>query len=315
MIMAKVYGIAGESAIRELRESVLSRTHPDYVIHHNDDSEETPVWIKAIGIHIICFIIFVIAINIIVIDAVPGALILLGDIIIYIYLMLKASKKPDSTLSQEPQEEPLTSDIAITEEKIRNDFQMVLNGKKPSDPIFNSDENRWAIGAAGEIVTSDLIENAFDDNYSLINDIIITKNGREAANIDHVFLSNNGIIMLDTKMWNGNLKFSQRGRYHYIARDDMYWETISTCVWEANKLPVRPRAIVMSVGGRVGHKLKNNAMSLNAYIEKYDRSASITPSDYPIILVSQEEIAPYLQQLDATLPQGRFVSPERLMNP
>lgn len=314
--MAKVYGVAGESAIRELRESVLSRTNPNYVLpkkNYGNSSDGFPLWAKLVGIHILCFIIFVIAINTMMANMAVGTAMLLGDIVLYFYLVLNSPNKPANPAPQAQETENLPPDVAATEEKIRNDFQEILDGKKPKDPIFNSDENRWAVGAAGEIITSEIIEDYFDDNYSIINDIIITKNGREAANIDHLFLSNNGMIMLDTKMWNGNLQFSQNGQYHYISKNDMYWDTISTCVWEANKLPVRPRAIVLSVGGKVGSKIKGQAMSLNAYVEKYDQSASITPSEYPIILVSQDEIAHYLQQLDTTLEQGQFVTPEQIM--
>lgn len=316
--MSKVYGVAGESAIRELRESVLSRTHPNYVFpskNIKDGSfDKASILLSVIGTHILCFFIFIIAVNVLAANTPMGAAILLADVILYIYLMLNASKKNTGSTDNKDQEEPnVPADVAMTEERIRHDFQMILDGKKPKDTIFNADENRWAVGAAGEIITSEIVEDAFNDNYSIVNDIIIRKNGREAANIDHVFISNNGIIMLDTKMWNKDIQFSQNGQYYYIAKNDMYWDTISTCVWEANKLPVRPRAIVLAVGGRVGSKLKGNAMSLNAYIEKYDQSSSITPSEYPILLVCQDEIAQYLQQLDTTLPQGGVMTPDQFM--
>lgn len=316
--MSKVYGVAGESAIRELRESVLSRTHPNYVFpskNIKDGSfDKASILLSVIGTHILCFFIFIIAVNVLAANTPMGAAILLADVILYIYLMLNASKKNTGSTDNKDQEEPnVPADVAMTEERIRHDFQMILDGKKPKDTIFNADENRWAVGAAGEIITSEIVEDAFNDNYSIVNDIIIRKNGREAANIDHVFISNNGIIMLDTKMWNKDIQFSQNGQYYYIAKNDMYWDTISTCVWEANKLPVRPRAIVLAVGGRVGSKLKGNAMSLNAYIEKYDQSSSITPSEYPILLVCQDEIAQYLQQLDTTLLQGGVMTPDQFM--
>ena len=316
--MSKVYGVAGESAIRELRESVLSRTHPNYVFpskNIKDGSfDKASILLSVIGTHILCFFIFIIAVNVLAANTPMGAAILLADVILYIYLMLNASKKNTGSTDNKDQEEPnVPADVAMTEERIRHDFQMILDGKKPKDTIFNADENSWAVGAAGEIITSEIVEDAFNDNYSIVNDIIIRKNGREAANIDHVFISNNGIIMLDTKMWNKDIQFSQNGQYYYIAKNDMYWDTISTCVWEANKLPVRPRAIVLAVGGRVGSKLKGNAMSLNAYIEKYDQSSSITPSEYPILLVCQDEIAQYLQQLDTTLPQGGVMTPDQFM--
>lgn len=316
--MSKVYGVAGESAIRELRESVLSRTHPNYVFpkkkFQKDSLSGASAFLSIIGTHILCFVIFIIAVNVLAANAPMGAAILLADAILYIYLMLNASKKnTGSTDNQNHEESNIPDDVAMTEDRIRQDFQMILDGKNPKNTIFNADENRWAVGAAGEIITSEIVEDSFNDNYSIVNDIIISKNGREAANIDHIFISSNGIIMLDTKMWNKDIRFSQNGQYHYIAKDDMYWDTISTCVWEANKLPVRPRAIVLAVGGRVGSKLKGNAMSLNAYIEKYDQSSSITPSEYPILLVCQDEIAQYLQQLDTTLPRGPIMTPDQFM--
>ena len=318
--MSKVYGVAGESAIRELRESVLSRTHPNYIFpkkkFQKDSLKGASVFLSIIGTHILCFVIFIIAVNVLAVNTTMGALMLLADVILYFYLILNASKKNTGSTDKDVQNYDKTevpADVAMTEKRIRNDFQMILDGKNPQNTIFNDDEKRWAVGAAGEIITSEIIEDSFDDHSSIMNDIIIRKNGLEVANIDHIFINKNGLIMLDTKMWNGNIRLSQNGSYYYIDKKDSYWDSISTCVWEAEKLPVPPRAIVLVVGGRAGSILRGNAISLNAYIEKYDSTNSITPSKYPIFLVSQEEIAEYLKQFDSTLPQGRTISPEQIM--
>lgn len=310
--MAKVYGVAGESAIRELRESVLSRMNPNYKLPRKNNSSKSSIALSIIGAHILCFIIFIIAVNALAANTMIGAIMLLSDIALYFYLIINAYNK-NSSKNNQTQFDNAPVEVINTENRIRNDFQMILDGKNPQNTIFNEDEKRWAVGAAGEIITSEIIEDSFDDNHSIMNDIIIRRNGTEVANIDHIFINKNGLIMLDTKMWNGNIRISQNRSYYYIDKKDSYWDTISTCVWEAEKLPVPPRAIVLVVGGRTGNSLKENAISLNAYIEKYDNTNSITPSKYPILLVSQEEIAEYLKQFDSTLPQGRTISPEQIM--
>lgn len=310
--MAKVYGVAGESAIKELRESVLSRMNPNYRFPRKDNSSKSSITLSIIGTHILCFIIFIIAVNVLAANTTIGAIILLSDIALYFYLIINTYNK-NSSKNNKTQFDNVPDEVINTENRIRNDFQMILDGKNPQNTIFNDDEKRWAVGASGEIITSEIIEDSFDNNHSIMNDIIIRKNGAEVANIDHVFINKNGLIMLDTKMWNGNIRLSQNGSYFYIDKKDSYWDTISTCVWEAEKLPVPPRAIVLVVGGRAGNSIKGKAMSLNAYIEKYDDTNSITPSKYPILLVSQEEIAEYLKQFDATLPQGRTISPKQIM--
>lgn len=71
-------------------------------------------------------------------------------------------------------------------------------------------------GAEGEAFVSNVIGGTVFGEQYLINDIIITYNGK-SSQIDHILINTNGIYVIETKNYAG---------YIYGSEEDMYWTQV-----------------------------------------------------------------------------------------
>lgn len=71
-------------------------------------------------------------------------------------------------------------------------------------------------GAEGEAFVSNIIGGTVFGEQYLINDIIITYNGK-SSQIDHILINTNGIYVIETKNYAG---------YIYGSEEDMYWTQV-----------------------------------------------------------------------------------------
>lgn len=196
--------------------------------------------------------------------------------------------------------------LEAVKQHVHDDFQKVIDTGKTTGTVFDGEDKTWAIGAAGEIQTSWLIQDGLDDSFLLIDDLEINKNGNVSANIDHLVNSPRGSIMVDTKVWNQKLEFVQTDLGVIIPKTCFASGAVSTCIYEASMLPGTVRAIVFAVRGRAASQLKK-PVQVNLYHERFDTSNNAKVCPMPVLFVEQSQIAPTIAALDSQLPAATAV--------
>lgn len=174
-------------------------------------------------------------------------------------------------------------------------YQTLRDGGEVKDSPFQGDEISWALGGLAEERTSKRLQEGLNDSYDIIDDIAILNNrGQVNANIDHLVLSNNGAIMLDTKVWKTPLVFSGNNGQRWLdkERNPKTWSAVSTCLYEASQLPVPPRAIVFVVAGKAGRELEKYAtpVQVTKYFERYEDSGLKECVAVPVFFTSQFKV-------------------------
>ena len=314
--MAKVHGTPGAGAINKAQRSALKRLHPDEKRVKLSNQSDMMSFLKFVWIHVLCGFIMWIGIFMFGFGNSPitGKAIMFGAFALYCYMMYQdLVVNSDSRKTKEflADSDKYIASFEKVFAQVRSDVEALVDGKTIGSSILNDDEMPWVIGAAGEIKTSNLLDAHFDDSYAIVNDLSIRQDGVEKANIDHLFLSNNGVIMIDSKIWAQPIRVQSTGGATFIPQGAPYWDKVSTCVWEGAQLPCEVRAIVFAVGGKTGSELKNNAVSVTHFIEKYG-DGKLVQLPIPVLFVNQDQIGTYIQRLDETLPVNQFVTPEQL---
>lgn len=178
-------------------------------------------------------------------------------------------------------------------------MKKLKNGADMNTTVFEGDEVLWLYGALGEKRTSDIIGRAtLPGNPTLVNDIELLKNGETKANIDHMLLTRDGVITLDTKVWSRLPRLNDYGGNTYtIDPNDKNHGVVSTCIYEASFLPVVPRGLVFVVGGGAARELEKRPggfVQIVGYSERYDEDKSIKWVPFPVFLVAQKRVVGFL---------------------
>lgn len=143
----------------------------------------------------------------------------------------------------------------------------------------------WAIGAKAEEKVGAILDR-LGAGYEVAHDIEIWGHGRVKANIDHlVWGPPCGLIMIDTKMWKGEL-FAHMGRF--ASADDMAesgprGKSVETLRWEASQLAEKPSLIVVAVHGR--GTVRDGAVMLD------------TPGEIPVVAVKDNDLEGLLRRV------------------
>lgn len=110
----------------------------------------------------------------------------------------------------------------------------------------------WAWGALAEERVGRRLE-GLGREYQVAHDVRISGRRGVSANIDHLVSGPRcGLVMVDTKMWKGELTESE-GAFDCDGTADerrIRARAVQTLRWEASRLPVAPTAIVVAVHGR-----------------------------------------------------------------
>lgn len=308
--MAKRYGSVAEGAIDEVVEAVVKRLHPEvYAAQFDRSNDPGPKVAKLLLLFVVVGFIAFIGLLCILTGSWLRWPIFIGDAIIFV-VGYKSITPHDPQLEKRKK---AAMEAAVNDAKrvAGEEFYKIENGKIPEPSQLTTDEQRWLTGAWGEIEVSKMLEQGLDDEYSLVEDITIHKNGHESANIDHLTISPRGLLLIDSKVWGDKLKPATTGDFTYLPKNTPYWETVSTCLYEASCLPTRPRAVIMAVGGEA-EKRNKLPMALNAHIDRYDQTGSIMVSPMPTYLVPMSQIAAYVDALDKKLPVGPTTTFEKL---
>lgn len=186
----------------------------------------------------------------------------------------------------------------------------LATGATPNLEKFTHQERAWLIGAAGEITTA---TNLNTTNGAVIHDITIKDhNGNQKANIDHLYTTNKGTIMVDTKVWAQLPQFVTTDNTTHIPTTSPHWESVSTCLWEAHQLDTTPRAIVFAIGGHAETQFGATIINITHAVNKFAPEAGLYPTETPVFFCPQSKVALVVDTIDAHLAPGAVVDPATL---
>lgn len=230
----------------------------------------------------------------------------------YLIKSLIAQAKDNTEANQNYDQRIAAYNDAITQapQHIKEVAYELATGATPDLEEFTHQERAWLIGAAGEITTAANLNNT---NGAVINDITIKDhNGNQKANIDHIYATNKGTIMVDTKVWAQLPKFVTNGTDTHIPTNTPHWEAVSTCLWEAHQLNTTPRAIVFAIGGNAETQFESNVINITHAVNKFAPEAGLYPTEIPVFFCPQSKVALVVDTIDAHLAPGAVVDPATL---
>lgn len=230
----------------------------------------------------------------------------------YLIKSLIAQAKDNTEANQNYDQRIAAYNDAITQapQHVKEVAYALANGTNVNLDEFTTQERAWLIGAAGEITTATNLNNT---NGAVINDITIKDhNGNQKANIDHIYATNKGTIMVDTKVWAQLPKFVTNGTDTHIPANTPHWEAVSTCLWEAHQLNTTPRAIVFAIGGNAETQFESNVINITHAVNKFAPEAGLYPTETPVFFCPQSKVALVVDTIDAHLAPGAVVDPATL---
>lgn len=214
---------------------------------------------------------------------------------------------------------------------IWNEFFQFRNGKPISESQFTSNQRSWAIGGLAEMKTGEYLERGLPDDFEVIHDLGIIRDGSVRANIDHLVLGRSSLVFVDTKEWKQPCRFIPAPSRRALADPEekmKHWnewtygadhvdpsgewdlsdggvmispahyasKSVGTCLWEASALPTQPAAVVFAVGGAAEASLPSGGQRVTHY--RKSRGNVITQVPVPVLFVRQSEIANISASLD-----------------
>lgn len=146
-------------------------------------------------------------------------------------------------------------------------------------------------GAACEITTARSLRQIAGATVS--NDIILRgNNGDVSANIDHLVFGSS-MVMVDAKWWSTPPTFLPDSRGGLIVPErSPHKRAVSTCIYESEFLPARPRAIVFSVRGRSADQLGGPKVvsSYHKFVPYEECSQGVEPVPCPVIFTPHTKV-------------------------
>lgn len=209
------------------------------------------------------------------------------------------------TVTSNPANTQFYADIDHTYRALQ---KMAAGNRAITMDAFPDDQATWAIGGAQEIRVSKKLTQAFDDTYTVIDDITLHKNGNISANIDHLLLGPTCALMIDTKVWKQPLKFSTHPVYggKYLKKGSPYWTAVATCVYEASFLPKEPGAIIFVVAGGAGKALaKSGPQCVSHYVPKYGDISDVKHTPCPVYFCATKDIEKTVHTVEEKLDPSR----------
>lgn len=305
--MANMHGRAGNGAIEQAINSAVKRSSPQKL-------EKATQSMFSKVIEAITWIIAIFALATL-INGEFKAFFILSAIAGVFYLM--NSQHFSKSAKQKQIDRKYNAVIKNIKTQVVHDYDQYRNGEKSLDQTgFTDQEKHWIEGAIGEQTTSSYLKDGLNDQYTIIDDITIkNKFGKESANIDHLVLSQKGMIMVDTKVWNAPLPFvhDDNGRV-YIPRASYYWSAVGACMYEQSQLPTRVRAIVLAIDGKSQNYLTEQGGYVTHYFNKYPKPGqkNIEKTSVPVFFVKQKDIVSAVENLNTKLGQGELSTVEQL---
>ena len=146
-------------------------------------------------------------------------------------------------------------------------------------------------GAACEITTARSLRQI--PGATVSNDIILRNaDGSVSANIDHLVYGAS-MVMVDAKWWSTPPTFLPDSRGGLIVPErSPHKRAVSTCVYESEFLPARPRAIVFCVRGRGSDQLGGPKVvsSYHKFVPYEDYSQGVVPVPCPVIFTPHTKV-------------------------
>lgn len=305
--MANMYGHAGRGAVEEAIESAVRRSSP------RKPAKATQSGFSKVLEAVTAFFAIFSFFSLITGEFTSFFITTTVAIVFYIINSQKFSQKK----KQKEIDSEYNDIIDNIRAQVVNDYEQYRSGNRLLDQTgFTDQEKRWIEGAIGEEKTSLYLKNGLDNRFTVIDDIKVkNKGGQASANIDHLVLSEDGMIMVDTKVWNAQLPFvhDDNGR-SYIPRSSYYWSSVSTCMYEQSQLPTRVRAIIFAIDGKSKNYLPQQGEYVTHYFNKYPKTGQdeIEQTTIPVFFVKQEDISLAVENLDKKLGRGDLSTVEQL---
>lgn len=213
------------------------------------------------------------------------------------------SKDPDMVGYFDPVPAPAPAKAKDPRKEVAAAWEKVKSGMDVKEAGFASDEVRIVLGALGEVRTSSKLATGLTMASSLrwatiINGLAIASRSGTSADIDHLVLTDKGHVTVDSKVWGKapDLVRDSRGGGYMLTKNGPFWETISTCIYEAEQLPAPPAAILVAVSGSASRSpsftaalaANDGMIPITSYIDRFTEDMS-RPS-IPVYLVAQRDV-------------------------
>jgi hypothetical protein len=193
--------------------------------------------------------------------------------------------------------------------QVYNQLYEAAHGKTLRKDQFSSNQFTWAIGGVQEIRTAEKLKKYYanEDEVTIVDDITLYNNhGDVTANIDHLILGPYNAIMIDSKVWREAPRFTTHpsSGKRYIPKTSPHWDSVSTCIYEANQLPVQPAAIIFIVGGQAAKTLeKTGPQRVWHFHGKFEESQTrVHDIEQPVIFCATKDLESTLTNIRASLP-------------
>lgn len=179
----------------------------------------------------------------------------------------------------------------LAEEMRQLHEHMVSTGNVPQWANRDTAGFELFYGAACEITTARSLRQI--PGATVSNDIILRGNdGDVSANIDHLVYGPS-MVMVDAKWWSSAPTFLPDSRGGLIVPErSPHKRAVSTCVYESEFLPARPRAIVFSVRGRGSDQLGGSKVvsSYHKFVPYEEYSQGVNPVPCPVIFAPHNQV-------------------------
>ena len=179
----------------------------------------------------------------------------------------------------------------LAEEMRQLHEHMVSTGNVPQWADRDTAGFELFYGAACEISTARSLRQI--PGATVSNDIILRGNdGDVSANIDHLVYGSS-MVMVDAKWWSSAPTFLPDSCGGLIVPErSPHKRAVSTCVYESEFLPARPRAIVFSVRGRSADQLGGPKVvsSYHKFVPYEESSQGVQPVPCPVIFTPHTKV-------------------------
>lgn len=179
----------------------------------------------------------------------------------------------------------------LAEEMRQLHEHMVTTGNVPQWADRDTAGFELFYGAACEISTARSLRQI--PGATVSNDIILRGNdGDVSANIDHLVYGAS-MVMVDAKWWSTPPTFLPDSRGGLIVPErSPHKRAVSTCVYESEFLPARPRAIVFCVRGRGSDQLGGPKVvsSYHTFVPYEEHSQGVVPVPCPVIFTPHTKV-------------------------
>lgn len=192
--------------------------------------------------------------------------------------------------------------------------------------IFNTIKYTSVKGSIGEGLTRLFTSGLNNEDYYKIHDLMIKRNGGETSQIDHLFISQYGIFVIETKNYKGWIFGNEKDKYWtqtlYQHKEKMFnpiWQNkghiqaLKEVLEEFGELPFisiiafSPRATLKNINIESPHTFVNYQMHVSGIIKSYQKPVM---SQYQARKIYEKLESLNIKGLDAKINHAQSIEKE-----